>query len=136
MAIVGNHNVIRKAAGTFATSGINVVPNGSALVDYVQAVVVSSATVGNRQLALEVFDGTNVIFRISTGLVQPASVTRRYTFMPGVVREAAFVATDEVSVPIPSGLRLYPGQTLRLVDRATVDAAADTVAVSYGYFTD
>lgn len=137
MALVGNHTVVRKNAGTFATAGINVVPNASVLIDYVQAVVVSSGTVGNRQLALEVFDGTNVVFRSTMGPPQAASLTRRYTWIAGVVRDTTFAGgSDEAVAPLPVALRLYPGQTLRIVDRTNVDAAGDTVAPTYAYFTD
>lgn len=137
MAIVGNHAVVRKNAGTFAAAGINVVPNGSVLVDFVQAVVVSSATGGNRLLALEVFDGTNVIYRSTMGPTQAASLTRRYTWLSGVVRDTTFAGgSDEAVAPLPVALRLYPGQTLRVVDRTAVDGAGDTVAPTYAYFTD
>lgn len=108
-----------------------VVPDGRRYrVFYGSVILVSTATVGNRQMALEIQDDSaNVVFRSLAGAVQVASLTREYHFAPNPVREAAFVNT-QIMVPIPPKLILLPGWTLRVYDTAAIDAAADDMTVS------
>jgi len=97
---------------------------------YGSVTFISTATVGNRQIALEVQDASaNVVFRSLAGAVQAASLTREYHFAPNPVREAAFV-NGQIMVPIPPSMILLPGWTLRLYDTATIDAAADDMTVA------
>lgn len=97
---------------------------------YGMVTLVSTAVVGNRQMALEIIDDSaNVVFRSLAGAVQTASLTREYHFAPNPVREAAFVA-GQIMVPIPPDLIILPGWTLRLYDSAAIDAAADDMTVS------
>lgn len=97
---------------------------------YGQITLVSTATVGNRQMALEITDdAAKVVFRSLAGAVQAASLTREYHFSPNAVREAAFV-NGQIMVPVPPDLILLPGWTLRFYDTAAIDAAADDMTVS------
>lgn len=97
---------------------------------YGQITLISTAVVGNRQMALEVQDDSaNVIFRSLAGAVQAASLTREYHFAPNPVREAAFV-NGQIMVPTPPELILLPGWTLRFYDTAAIDAAADDMTVA------
>lgn len=92
--------------------------------------LITTATVGNRQMALEVQDDSaNVVFRSLAGTTQAASLTREYHFAPNPVREAAFV-NGQIMVPTPPDLILLPGWTLRVYDTAAIDAAADDMTVS------
>jgi hypothetical protein len=91
--------------------------------------LISTATAGNRQICLEITDGTNVILRIMAGIVQAASLTRYYNFYKGAPNLTAFIDTDHLTNPLPEGLILLPGYTIRVYDKAAVDAAADDMAV-------
>jgi hypothetical protein len=89
----------------------------------------SSADAGNRQICLEVTDGTNVILSIMAGIVQAASLTRYYNFYKNAPNLTAFIDTDYLSNPLPDGLVLLPGYTLRVYDKAAIAAAADDMHV-------
>lgn len=98
---------------------------------YGQILLVTTADVGNRQIALEVIDDSaNVIFRSLAGAVQAASLTREYHFAPNPVREAAFV-NGQIMVPIPPELIMLPGWTLRLYDTAVIAVAADDMTTAF-----
>lgn len=92
--------------------------------------LVTTATVGNRQIVIEAQnpDG-DVIGRISAGAVQAASTTRYYLCMQGTFRETAFINTD-IQIPIPQDSFFPAGYKLRVYDSAAVDAAADDMDVS------
>ena len=76
--------------------------------------LITTAVVGNRQIAIEIIDASaNVIFRSLAGAVQAESTTREYHFSPNVVREAAFV-NNQILIPIPPDLILLPGWTYRI----------------------
>lgn len=96
-------------------------------------ILVTSATVGNRQIRFTVTDQDgNIVGYIPAGAVQAASTTRSYGFMQGIYRETAFVDTM-IQVPIPIDLYLPSGSTVRFHDFAAIDAAADDMTVSFGY---
>lgn len=100
---------------------------------YVHAILVSTATVGNRQIAFEIKDESgNSLMHLEAGAVQAASVTRHYGFLQGIFRETAFVS-DELQVPLPIDCWLKPGWVLRVADDAAIDAAADDLTVSFVY---
>lgn len=100
---------------------------------YVHAILVSTATVGNRQIALEIKDESgNSLMHLEAGAVQAASVTRHYGFLQGIFRETSFVS-DELQVPLPIDCWLKPGWSLRVADDAAIDAAADDLTVSFVY---
>ena len=89
----------------------------------------STATVGNRQLALRIQDAdADLIGFFVAGLVQAASLTFAYQFLPGVARETAVVNAN-VFIPIPPDLWLPPGFMIRVVDDAAIDAAADDMVL-------
>jgi hypothetical protein len=108
-----------------------VVPAGQRYkIRYGQVTLISTATVGNRQMALEIQDdAANVVFRSLAGAVQAESLTREYHFAPNPVRESAFV-NGQIMVPIPPDLILLPAWTMRLYDTAAIDAAADDMTVA------
>jgi hypothetical protein len=101
---------------------------------YILSVAVSftsSATVGNRQLILQVLDSaSNVLSTYSAGAVQAASLTNRYNFMPCGAREAAFV-NSEINIPIPFDLIVPSGGSIKISDQANIAAGVDTMVVNY-----
>lgn len=93
--------------------------------------LVSTATVGNRVVTLEVQDASsNVIFALAAGAVQAASGTVNYSFSIGAPRETTAV-NGYLSVNCPGELWLDAEYTLRVYDSAAVDAAADDMTVSF-----
>lgn len=92
-------------------------------------VLVSSASAGNRQICIEITDGTDVILRILAGAVQAASLTRNYNFYQGAPNLTAFIDTTHLTNPIPPDLYLGAGYVIRIYDKTAVDAAADDMSV-------
>jgi hypothetical protein len=100
---------------------------------YANATLITTATVGNRQVRMEVSDPSgNPMGYISSGAVQAASLTRHYGFMQGIYRETSFI-DGMIQIPIPVDLFLPAGATIRFYDSAAVDAAADDLTVAFGY---
>jgi hypothetical protein len=90
----------------------------------------TTATVGNRQLAIRFTDGSDdIIGQIRAGAVQAASLTRIYQFGVGLPDLTAFRDTDFLSTPLPDGLVLPAGYKVRILDKAAIDAAADDMDV-------
>ncbi len=90
----------------------------------------STATVGNRQVAVEFQDGAaNVIGRVVAGATQAAGQTRYYLFAADMPDLTAFRDTDYLSTPLPASLELPAGYVVRVYDKNTVDAAADDMIV-------
>lgn len=93
--------------------------------------VVSSATVGNRQIELRIKDAAGtVLYSIAVGATQAASLTRDYLFLPGATREAAFVGIG-ITTPIPPDVVVPLDGSVQLIDTAAV-AATDTYALTFG----
>lgn len=97
-------------------------------VQHIHAELISSATAGNRRMAIEIQDASaNTLALVQAGVVQAASLTRNYNFGPGLADQAAFV-TDTLNSALPK-LRLGPGEVIRVFDIAAIDAAADDLVV-------
>ncbi len=95
----------------------------------VQVELISDATVGERQMAVEVQGvSAEVVCRVLAGITQAASLTNRYNFGPGLADQAA-LRTLELTTPLPRGLRLGPGMVLRVYDLAAIAAATDDMEV-------
>jgi len=107
------------------------VPDGEMWkLNYVFTTLTTSAAAGNRQMVVDVADASGTgLWGISAGAVQAASLTRRYSYVPGTSREAAFVNT-EIQVPIPENSFIPGGGTIRVYDSAAIAAAADDMIVS------
>lgn len=110
------------------------VPDGEMWkIIYANVILVTTATVGNRQIRFSVSDADgNDVGYIPAGAVQAASLTRSYGFMQGIYRETAFI-DSMIQVPIPTDLYLPSGYTVRFYDSAAIAAAADDMTVSFGY---
>ena len=94
---------------------------------YAFASLASTATVGNRQIQMDVGDGTNVIGQSSALNVQVASLTENYHWRPDRNTATEDVATEHY-MPLPSDW-LPAGYTMRFYDSAAIDAAADDLTV-------
>lgn len=93
------------------------------------AELTSTATVGNRQMTLQILDGTDVVFASKAAAVQAASLVRTYVFSAGGgVRDSAFV-DGVIECPLPANLAIGSGHTIKVFDSAAVDAAADDMNV-------
>ena len=109
-----------------------VVPSGETWdLSYLNVILASTATVGNRQVTLEIQDdSSNVITKTTAGAVQAASGTVSYIFGQSLVRETSVVA-GVLNCTISDDLILLPGWTLRVYDSAAIDAAADDMTISF-----
>ncbi len=88
----------------------------------------STATAGNRRMAVEIQDGSaNVLALVQADAVQAATLTRSYNFGQGITDQSAFVNTS-LNTAFPA-LRLAPGEVIRVYDIAAIDAAADDMVV-------
>lgn len=109
-----------------------VVPAGELWqLDWMHVTLVSDATVGTRQIILELYDNANVLQADwHAGATQAASLTRHYMFQPGLLRETAFV-NGEILVATPMTLAIPSTWYLRVRDSAAIAAAADDMTVAY-----
>lgn len=89
----------------------------------------STATVGNRRITLLVRDDSDDVILDSVALnTQAASVTEYYLFSPLGQEPKETTSTRHFCV-IPPKLYLPSGFDLRILDSATIDAAADDMNV-------
>lgn len=100
---------------------------------YIFARLVTTATVGNRGLEIQIGDGTNTIAYFGNGGVQAASTTTNNMFYNGAPN---ITTGSNRAIGIPGDLYLPAGYTIKIWDTAAVDAAADdmTVAIAYEEF--
>ena len=102
-------------------------------LNFAHVLFTSTATVGNRQILMELIDAdNNIVLDLAAGALQAASLVRHYAFLQGIYRETSFV-DNEIQVPLPQAGFLLPGWTLRVYDENAVDAAADDMTVSFQY---
>lgn len=97
---------------------------------WVHVVYTSTATVGNRQIVLQVknSDG-NVIYDAHAGAVQAASNVYHYEFMQGIYRETSFI-DSAINVPVPVDFIIPPGSTIVVYDSANI-AVGDSMVINY-----
>ena len=87
----------------------------------------SDATVGNRQLVVEIKDEAgNLVVDFHAGAVQAASLGRHYVFQGGVYRETSFV-NGEIQVAIPIHFIVEANWTFRVYDSAGISSSDDLV---------
>jgi hypothetical protein len=94
--------------------------------------LISTATVGNRVISVEIQDGSSdVVLRIDAGAVQAASLTRYYIFASWNADLTAFrgASSNLLMIPFPPGLVLPATYKVRIYDSAAVDAAADDMVL-------
>lgn len=106
------------------------VPAGRAWgLQAVHVTLISTATVGNRQVDILITDESdNTIYKYQAGAVQTATLTRVYVFAPGHSQDTSF--TNGVMLrQIASNIVLPAGYKVRVLDSTAVDAAADDMTV-------
>lgn len=95
----------------------------------IYAQLISTATVGNRQLDVLITDASdNELSKLVAGAVQAASLTRTYVFAPYNPQETAFT-NGLMFRALPGGLILPAGYKIRIFDSAAIDAAADDLTI-------
>lgn len=127
----GVPSIYRDAAANNSSKIVTVPANKVWMLSGVYAELASTATVGNRQMTMELNDGTNVIGAAPAGAVQAASLTRQYEWYPGAVSLTAFAGTHLTTGTFCGILR--PGYQVKVYDSAAVDAAADDLTIVLRY---
>lgn len=124
----------REGAPTlYAGSGTNAVtiqPTGNRWkVRSIWVEYISSATTGNRQIAIEFeSSGYNPIGRVVAGATQGPSETRYYFFAPHLPDLTAFRNTDHLMTPLPE-IELDAGWAIKIYDMNDVDVSGDSIEV-------
>lgn len=114
---------IRSITGTDPAANVEIaetVPTGARWrLRSLRAQLVTDANAANREVALQVDDGTAVYFEAASGANQAASLTRQYTFAPQGVRGAAATATSTLvatsDLVLVAGHRINTATTNRQV---------------------
>jgi hypothetical protein len=97
---------------------------------WIRVELTTTATAGDRQLAIQILDtGPDVIAEFRPRVTQAASLAYVYQFAPGMAQDTAVYDTDLVTTPLPPTLILDPEFSLRIYDNNAVDAAADDMVV-------
>lgn len=97
---------------------------------FLHCVYTSDANAGNRQILFQLLNPAgNVVLDTHAGAVQAESNVYHYEMMPGIYRETAFI-DESIQVPIPAGMVIPAGYTLKVFDDNTV-AVGDSMVVSY-----
>lgn len=92
--------------------------------------LITTATVTNRQMTIEIQDAsTNILAVIKAGVDQAPSLTYEYSFAPGLPDLVAVRDTTFVMTPLPNGMIILPSYVVRIYDSAAVDAAADDMTM-------
>ncbi len=95
----------------------------------INAEYASTATVGNRLLAVQFRDAADDPFlRINFTVTQAPSLTVFYQLFHNAPKETA-VAETLLLHPLPNDLWLLPGFDIRIFDRNAIDTAADDMPV-------
>jgi hypothetical protein len=101
---------------------------------FICVTVTTTGTVGTRQLCIAGYraDGTLIGVLATAGATQAASLTRYYTFGPGLADLTAFRDTNFLTTPIPVGTIGAQTQRLRVFENKNI-APLDNVVVSMQY---
>lgn len=104
-------------------------------VDSVYVSYVSSAVAGNRRVAVQILDadGVTVLFEVRAGNDQAASLTRLYSFAPGIQPGlGGFTDTNFLQINLPSLFILPDTYILRVCDVKNIDDTGDAITVTLG----
>ena len=100
---------------------------------YVYALFTTTATVGNRRIALQIGSSGGIhTYEVSAGAVQAAGLTRIYSFAPAVPQAGAFIDLT-INVPIPTRAPIAAGGLVRIVDNNAIAATADDFDIRLVY---
>ena len=87
-----------------------------------RAVLITTATVGNRQLSITIGDGTEVFYAVDVGAVIPEN--------NGGVRHIGAGSATDINI---EKLMLQPAWEFRLFDSSAIDPTADDLTVAFIY---
>lgn len=112
-----------------AVNSISITPGFDVHVEAINAELVSSSAVGNRQIYFDVLDASsNLLFRVPALNVQAASLTDLYNFIPGVPNEDHSSATPKwFQICIPEPAIFQKGWTIKIYDNANIDNSGDAL---------
>jgi len=96
---------------------------------FVAVTLVTTATVGNRKMRLEIGDGTDLWWFKEWTPTQAASLTRNYFAALGLPDDAAFDANGRARILLEPRFPLPAAWTVRLFDVNAIAAAADDMTV-------
>jgi len=96
---------------------------------FVVVTLVTTATVGNRKMRLEIGDGTDLWWFKEWTPLQAASLTRNYFTAIGLPDDAAFDANGRARMELEPRFALGAAWTVRLFDVNAIAAAADDMTV-------
>jgi len=101
----------------------------------IQVTYVSTATVGNRRLFvnMETFGGVDIKV-ITAGTTQAASLTRIYSLGPNLPDLTAFRNTSFLTTPIDGATPLLEGDTLIIGDYENISATDTCVVMVRGMY--
>lgn len=105
---------------------------GWAALNFVNGILVTSATAGNRQLVMRVTDpNTNRLIQIPSPSLIAASLTTNIVFASGVA--PVTLTAGSIVVPIPFDMPLPAAAVITVLDTAAIDSAGDTLSLLAGY---
>lgn len=97
--------------------------------------LVASATVGTRQIRIQIRDASgNVLVELEAGETQVASATKNYAAAPGLVTEV-HIAGEMLFMQLPR-MRLVEAFDIRAFDETDVDDAADVLDLQINRIVD
>ncbi len=123
-------DVLVNDAALNASSKTFTVP-GSTLWEplFIAVTLVTTATVGNRKMRLEIGDGTNLWWFKEWTPTQAASLTRNYFAGISLPDDAAFDTNGRARMLYEARFTLPAAWTMKFFDVAAIDAAADDMTV-------
>lgn len=105
------------------------VPAGKVWVlQFLSVKLITTATGGNRQMRVEIGDGTDLWWFKDFGAVQAASLTRYYYAASDHPDDTSFDADDRIRMQLEAHI-LPPGWTVKVWDSAAIDPTADDMEV-------
>ena len=96
---------------------------------FVAVTLVTTATVGNRKMRLEIGDGTDLWWFKEWPPTQAASLTRNYFAALGLPDDAAFDANGRARMELEPRFTLPAAWTIRLFDVAAIAPTLDDMTV-------
>ena len=127
----GIESIVQSADAALNNSNktVTVPANKQWFVKSIYAKLISTATVGNRQLDVNITDDSdNVLLKYKAGAVQAASLTEEYVFAPSHPQETGFTANVMLRA-LGENIVLPAGYKIRIYDSAAIDAAADDLTI-------
>ncbi len=100
-------------------------------VQNVRVSFVASATVGTRQIIVQLIESSTVYGTFYLGVTQAASETRVYEFFPGAPDSVTFRSNTVAYHPLPTNFTMPQNMSFRIFDLNNVDATLDTMSVRY-----